>query len=70
MSVFNDSLKISVLKELHMLWSTKIIVGAFYVDITSQLFEKSVFLKVLPAQKVNKKYLIVFCSLHTFVQLG
>lgn len=60
MSVFNDSLKINVLKELHMLWSTKIIEGAFYVDITSQLFEKSMLFKVLPAQRVNKKNLTVF----------
>lgn len=69
MSVFNDSLKINVLKELRMLWSTKITEGAFYMDITSQLLEKSMLFKVLPAQRVNKKNLTVFWSLRTFVQL-
>ena len=37
-----------------MLWSTKIIMGAFYVDITSQLFEKSVLIRYYQLRGLTK----------------
>ena len=37
-----------------MLWSTKIIMGAFYVDITSQLFEKSMLVRYYQLRGLTK----------------
>ena len=37
-----------------MLWSTKIIMGAFYVDITSQLFEKSMLIRYYQLRGLTK----------------
>lgn len=37
-----------------MLWSTKIIMGALYVDITSQLFEKSMLIRYYQLKGLTK----------------